>query len=67
METEAIAQPLALLDWVVIILFIAGSLGIGIYMARRARNSTDDYFKGGGNMGWLMLGTSMVATAFAAE
>ncbi|MBT5478650.1 MAG: Na+:solute symporter [Verrucomicrobia bacterium] len=67
METEAIAQPLALLDWVVIILFIAGSLGIGIYMARRARNSTDDYFKGGGNMGWLMLGTSMVATAFAAD
>ncbi|MDB4744839.1 hypothetical protein OAG43_03905 [Verrucomicrobia bacterium] len=67
METEAIAQPLATLDWVVIILFIAGSLGIGIYMARRARNSTDDYFKGGGNMGWLMLGTSMVATAFAAD
>ena len=67
METEAIAQPLAVLDWVVIILFIAGSLGIGIYMARRARNSTDDYFKGGGNMGWLMLGTSMVATAFAAD
>jgi solute:Na+ symporter, SSS family len=67
METEPLAQPLATLDWVIIALFILGSLAIGIFLARRARSSTDDYFKGGGNMGWLMLGTSMVATAFAAD
>ena len=67
METEALAQPLATLDCVIIALFILGSLAIGIFLAKRARSSTNDYFKGGGNMGWLMLGTSMVATAFAAD
>jgi solute:Na+ symporter, SSS family len=67
METETLSQPLAAWDWAVILLFMAGSLGTGFYLSRRARHSTKDYFKGGGNMGWLLLGTSMVATAFAAD
>lgn len=67
MDNENLSQPLAALDWAIILLFIAGSLAVGFFLSRRARNSTQDYFKGGGNMGWLMLGTSMVATAFAAD
>ena len=67
MDTENFSQPLAAWDWAIILLFIAGSLAVGFALSRRARNSTQDYFKGGGNMGWLMLGTSMVATAFAAD
>ena len=67
MNAESLSQPLATWDWIIVFLFIAGSLAIGFYLSRRARHSTDDYFKGGGKMGWLLLGTSMVATAFAAD
>ena len=67
MPPEMPSQPLSLLDGLIVLLFIGGSLLIGYFLSRRARHSTDEYFKGGGNMGWFMLGTSMVATAFAAD
>ena len=67
MPPEMPSQPLSFLDWLIILLFVGGSLLIGFFLSRRARSSTEDYFKGGGNMGWFMLGTSMVATAFAAD
>jgi SSS family solute:Na+ symporter len=67
MPPEMPSQPLSFLDGLIVLLFIGGSLLIGYFLSRRARHSTDEYFKGGGNMGWFMLGTSMVATAFAAD
>jgi Na+/proline symporter len=54
-------------DWIIIIGFILMSIGIGLYLSKRARGSSEQYFKGGGGMGWLLLGTSMVATTFAAD
>ena len=67
MPPEMPSQPLSFLDGLIVLFFIGGSLLIGYFLSRRARHSTDEYFKGGGNMGWFMLGTSMVATAFAAD
>ncbi len=54
-------------DWIIIMLYIAFSIGVGIYFTKRARKSTRDYFISGGGIPWWVLGTSMVATTFAAD
>jgi solute:Na+ symporter, SSS family len=58
---------LNLLDWIVIALYFAFNLGIGIYYARRARGSTSEFFLSGRDVPWWLAGTSMVATTFAAD
>ncbi|MEL6356734.1 MAG: sodium:solute symporter family protein, partial [Bacteroidota bacterium] len=55
------------LDWAIIGLFFLVSLGIGLYTARRAGNSFNEYFLSGRNMPWWLLGVSMVATTFSAD
>jgi Na+/proline symporter len=55
------------LDWVVIALYFLVNLGIGLYYARRARQSTGDFFLSGRDVPWWLAGTSMVATTFAAD
>ncbi len=56
-----------LIDWLVIFSFLAVSIGIGLYMSRRAGRSTGDFFLTGRNLPWYVAGTSMVATTFAAD
>ncbi len=56
-----------LIDWLIIVLFLVVSLGIGLYMSRRASRSTGDFFLSGRNLPWYVAGTSMVATTFAAD
>jgi solute:Na+ symporter, SSS family len=54
-------------DWVVIAAYFLFNLGIGIYYARRARGSTNEFFLSGRDVPWWLAGTSMVATTFAAD
>ena len=58
---------LSLLDWTVIALYFLFNLGIGLYYARRASGSTNEFFLSGRNVPWWLAGTSMVATTFAAD
>lgn len=58
---------LAPIDQLIIALYLVVSIGIGIYMSRRASRSTDDFFLSGRNLPWYIAGTSMVATTFAAD
>ena len=58
---------LSLFDWSVIAAYFLFNLGIGIYYARRARGSTNDFFLSGRDVPWWLAGTSMVATTFAAD
>lgn len=60
-------MPLALLDWVLIAGYFVVSLGIGLWFKKRASSSVDEYFASGRSMPWLLAGTSMVATTFAAD
>jgi len=59
-----ILQPI---DWAIIIGYILLSVGIGLFLSRRGQRSTEEYFKSGGGTPWWLLGTSMVATTFAAD
>ena len=58
---------LSTLDWGIIIAFFVISLGIGLWTARSAGKSVDDFFLSGRNMPWWLLGISMVATTFSAD
>jgi len=60
-------MKLTLLDWIVIAAYFLFNLSIGIYYARRARGSTDEFFLSGRDVPWWLAGTSMVATTFAAD
>ncbi|GAB4313900.1 MAG: hypothetical protein Kow0059_05320 [Candidatus Sumerlaeia bacterium] len=63
----AFESRLAPVDWAIIAAFIVVSLAIGIVLSKRARRSTKEYFTSGGALPWWLLGTSMVATTFAAD
>jgi solute:Na+ symporter, SSS family len=54
-------------DWVVITAYILITLILGLAFRRRASSSTEQYFLSGRSLPWWILGTSMVATTFAAD
>jgi solute:Na+ symporter, SSS family len=54
-------------DWTIITSYILFSLGVGIYFNKRAGSSTKEYFLSGQSLPWWVVGTSMVATTFAAD
>jgi len=54
-------------DWVVIAVYFALNLGVGLYFARRASGDVSEFFLSGRNVTWWLAGTSMVATTFGAD
>ncbi|PHR59858.1 MAG: Na+:solute symporter [Robiginitomaculum sp.] len=55
------------LDWAIIIAVLLFIVGTGLYLNRRASKDSSGFFLGNRNMPWWLLGTSMVATTFAAD
>ena len=56
-------QPI---DWLILIVYLLGSLAVGVWLARRNK-SEDDYFVAGRQLkGWL-AGASMAATTFSVD
>lgn len=60
-------MELQLIDWLIIISYIVFSIAVGIYFTKRASSSTEEYFLSGRSLPWWVVGTSMVATTFAAD
>ncbi|MBI3005073.1 MAG: Na+:solute symporter [Ignavibacteriales bacterium] len=56
-----------IIDWLIVVLYFAGSAGIGIYYTKRAGSNIQEFFLSGRNLPWWLAGTSMVATTFAAD
>ena len=55
------------LDWAIVAAVLALTFGLAARFARRASESTGEFFVGGRSMPWWLAGTSMVATTFAAD
>ncbi|HEX2189783.1 MAG TPA: sodium:solute symporter family protein [Longimicrobiaceae bacterium] len=55
------------IDWAIVAVYMAASLGIGLYLARRASTSMVDFFVGGRTLPWWLAGTSMAATTFSID
>jgi SSS family transporter len=58
---------LPLLDLAIIATYIVGSLAMGLYFARRATRSFEEYFVAGRSLPWWLAGTSMIASSFAID
>ena len=58
---------LSVLDWLIILAYLAFALGIGIYYSRRASKNSEEFFLAGRTLPWWVVGTSMVATTCAAD
>jgi solute:Na+ symporter, SSS family len=55
------------IDFVFVAWFLAVSLAVGLHYGRRAGSSLQEYFLSGRDLPWWALGTSLVATTFAAD
>ena len=55
------------IDWAIIGCYIIFALGVGVYFSRRAGKNIEEYFLSGRSLPWWVVGTSMVATTFAAD
>ncbi|MBR1645107.1 MAG: sodium/solute symporter [Alloprevotella sp.] len=53
------------LNWLVLILYLVGMIGLGIYFMRRQKGG-EDFFKGGGRIPWWAAGISIFATMLSA-
>ncbi len=56
-----------MLDWGVVAVYGLVTLAIGLWYTRRASQGTTEYFLGGRQISWWMLGTSLVAPTFSTD
>src|SRR5260370_42435970 len=55
------------LDWVIIGLYFALLFAVAWWVARRNRDTADDYFLAGRNLGWFVVGASIFASNIGSE
>jgi SSS family solute:Na+ symporter len=55
------------IDWVVVAVYGAVTLLIGLIFTKRAGRNLEQYFLSGRKLPWWLLGTSMVATTFSTD
>ena len=53
------------LNYTVIIIYMLGMVGVGVYFSRKTKN-TEQFFKGGSKIPWWAAGISIFATALSA-
>jgi SSS family solute:Na+ symporter len=58
---------LAPIDWLSVVIYFVVTIFIALYYVKRAGKNTTEFFLSGRNMKWYVIGTSMVATTFAAD
>jgi Na+/proline symporter len=55
---------MAPLDWLVVLLYLAASLALGLWVARRGARNLAEFFVGDRAIPWWLAATSMAATTF---
>lgn len=54
-------------DWLIVLLYFLFTMGLGLYLSRRAAKSLEDFFVSGRALPWWLAGTSMAATTFSID
>ncbi len=60
---------LSLIDWIVVLIMMGGSLSFGLFMAyrKKAGQNSSNFFLGGRSIKWPVIGASLFATNIGAE
>ncbi len=58
---------LTALDFAIVALYFALSIGIGIKFTKKGGESLEEYFVAGRKVSWWLAGSAMIATTFAAD
>ncbi len=58
---------LATLDWVVVGGYFALLLGVAWWVIRQSKETADDYFLAGRNLGWFIVGASIFSSNIGSE
>jgi SSS family transporter len=58
---------LGAIDWIIVGGYVVFAIAVGFFFSRRAGKSITEYFLSGRNLPWWVVGSSMVATTFAAD
>ena len=58
---------MATIDWIIVLVYLAFSVIVGVYFSKRALKSVDDYFVSGRSLPWWLAGMTMIASAFAID
>lgn len=56
-----------LVDWLVVLLYLLGTLALGLYLSPKGSQSLTDFFVSGRSLPWWLAGTSMAATTFSID
>ncbi|NEQ32455.1 MAG: Na+:solute symporter [Leptolyngbya sp. SIO4C5] len=56
-----------LIDWLIVLAYLVFTLGLGLFLARKASGSLVDFFVSGRSLPWWLAGTSMAATTFSID
>jgi solute:Na+ symporter, SSS family len=56
-----------LIDWLIVLLYLVFSLGLGLYLSRKGSKSMVDFFVSGRSLPWWLAGSSMAATTFSID
>ena len=60
-------MDLHLIDWIVIFLYGALTVALGLWYSKRAGKNVEEYFVAGRTLPWWIAGTSIAATYFATD
>lgn len=67
LDTSFTKVPFGVVNWVVVVVYLAGMIGIGIYfMKRESASTTEAYFRGGQRIPAWVAGLSIFATMLSA-
>jgi SSS family solute:Na+ symporter len=55
------------IDWMFIVLYLAVIAGVSIWSIRRSKESPSDYFLANRNLGWFVIGASILASNVGSE
>ncbi|HET9276813.1 MAG TPA: Na+/glucose cotransporter, partial [Flavitalea sp.] len=60
-------QLLGTIDWIFIALYLAIIAGVSVWSIRRSKESPSDYFLANRNLGWFVIGASILASNVGSE
>ncbi len=58
---------MATLDWIILVLFLAGLIGIVLWVVKHKKDDTSDYFLSGRSETWLAVGAAIFAANIGSE